>query len=123
MNNDKLTQLDIEDFIWLIYIGIIVLSWYSNSLERDYYINNNINSKNKYRKILILIFTVLNIIYFYFLNDSYNGIKSINNIDSKKKKDLNYLSFVASLLISISGIILLYIAIVDDDLDVEIAFN
>ena len=30
--NKKLEELKIEDFIWVIYIGIIVLSWYSNSL-------------------------------------------------------------------------------------------
>ena len=42
MNNyklqNKLVQLKIEDYIWVIYIGIILLSWYSNSLERKYFI-------------------------------------------------------------------------------------
>jgi hypothetical protein len=42
---NKLKQLDIEDFIWLIYIGIIIMSWYSNSLERDFFVNNNETSK------------------------------------------------------------------------------
>ena len=65
----------------------------------------------------------LNIVYFYFLNDSYKSINNYKSNDSKKKKDLNNLSFVASLLICISGIILLYIAINDNDLDVELAFN
>ena len=36
--NEKLKQLKTEDFIWVIYIFIIFLSWYSNSLERKYYI-------------------------------------------------------------------------------------
>ena len=39
MNHDelsrKLKQLKTEDFIWLIYIGIIIMSWYSNNLEKN----------------------------------------------------------------------------------------
>ena len=52
---NRLKQLDIEDFIWIIYLGIIVLSYYSNSIEREYFLTNNSNSKEKYRKIMILI--------------------------------------------------------------------
>ena len=49
-NNDleeKLKQITIEDYIWIIYLGIIFLSWYGNSFERKYYKNNDLNSKNK----------------------------------------------------------------------------
>ena len=121
--NKKLKQLDNEDFIWIIYLGIIILSWYSNSLERNYYKNNDQHSKDVYQEILIFIFSIVNVVYFYFLNDSINSINELKINDSKKKKDLTYLSFIASLFISISGIILLYIAINNNDLDVELAFN
>lgn len=120
---EKLRQIRIEDFIWVIYIGIIVLSYYSNYLERKYYVNNNIDSKNKYRKIIIVIFSILIIVYFYFLVDSYNSVRDLNRFDTEKKKRLIYLSFLASLLIFISGLIFLYIAISDTDLNVELAFN
>jgi len=43
--------------------------------------------------------------------------------DSKKKKDLTYLSMIGSILILISGFIFLYIAIKDEEINVEIAFN
>ena len=43
--------------------------------------------------------------------------------DSNKKKNLTVLSLIGSLLIVISGIIFLHIAIMDEDIDVEIAFN
>ena len=121
--NKRLKQLKIEDFIWLIYVGIIVLSWYSNSLERKYFIYNDINSKEKYRKIMIFIFCVLIVIYIYFLKDSYDDLKSLNNSDSIEKRNLTFLSFLGSLLILISGFIFLYIAIMDEDINVEIAFN
>ena len=62
--NNKLDQLNMEDAIWVIYIGIICLSWYSNILEKNYFIYNDNESKEEYRKIMVLIFGVLVIIYF-----------------------------------------------------------
>ena len=121
--NNKLKQLKIEDFIWLIYIGIIFLSWYSNTLERKYFIYNDNISKEKYRNIIILIFSILTVIYLYFLKDSYNDYKNLKPYDSEKKKELVTLSLFSSLLIAISGAIFLYIAILDEDLNVELAFN
>ncbi len=119
----KLKQLDIEDFIWIIYIFIILASWFANSLERDYFITNNKESKKEYQNIMIFIFSILVIVYFYFLSDSYNDIKSFKSTDFPKSKFLNILSFIGSLLIAISGLIYLYIAINDDELNVELAFN
>lgn len=121
--NSKLNQLKTENFIWFIYIGIIFLSWYANSLEKNYFIYNDLESKDKYRKVMIFIFSLLIIVYLYFLKDSYVDLKSINAYDTEKKKNLTYLSFIASLLIAISGFIFLYIAYCDEELDVELAFN
>lgn len=99
------------------------MSWYSNNLERKYFIYNDLESREKYRKIMILIFSILIIVYFYFLRDSYDDVKNINPCDSNEIKNLTNLSFIASLLIFISGLIFLYIAIKDEELNVEIAFN
>ena len=121
--NSKLKQLKIEDYIWIIYIGIIILSWYSNSLERKYYIYNDINSKNNYQHIMIIIFIILVIVYLYFLKSSIDDIRNIKPSDSPKKKRLVYLSFIGSLFVALSGFIFLYVAINNQDLDVELAFN
>ena len=121
--NDKLKQITIEDYIWIIYLGIIFLSWYGNSFERKYYINNDLSSKTKYKNITILIFSILIIVYLYFLKGSINDIKNIKPYYSKKKKDLIYLSFLGSLFVTLSGAIFLFIAITDNNLDVEIAFT
>lgn len=120
---ERLKEIKIEDFIWIIYIGIIFFSWYSNSLETKYFKYNDLESKEKYREITIIIFITLLIVYYYFLKDSIDSIKKLKETDSDKKKLLVYLSFIASLLIFISGIIFLFIAISDEDVDVEIAFN
>ncbi len=119
----RLTQLKIEDFIWVIYIGIIILSWYGNSLERKYFIFNDLESRDKYRRILITTFLILLVIYIYILKESYDELKIVDPNDSEQKKKLIFLSFLGSLLIAMSGIIFLYIAFKDEEVDIEIAFN
>ena len=119
----RLEQIRVEDYIWIVYTGIIALSLYANRLERKYFITKDLKSKNEYRNIMIAIFLVLYLVYSYFLNDSWDDFKNINKIKDKKKKDLVTLSFLGSLLIFISGAIFLYIAIVDENIDVELAFN
>ena len=120
---EKLRELKTEDFIWVIYIGIIVLSWISNSFERDYFVNDNIKSRDTYRNILIIIFAILIIVYIYFFKESINDIRNLKPSDSEQKKVFVYLSALGSFLILVSGIIFLFIAIADENIDVELAFN
>ena len=120
---ERLKQIDTEDFIWPIYIGIIFLSWYANDLERKSLIDNDEISKNKYQNIMIFIFIVLAIIYFYFFKKSLDEFNKLKKTDSSKKKEYAALSTFASLLLVISGLIFLYIAIDDQDLNAELAFN
>ena len=121
--NDKIKEINTEDMIWVIYLGIIFLSFYSNNLEKKYYINNDKIAKEKYQKILIFIFAILFIVYIYFLKGSVDSLKKLKPSDNPKRKKLVVLSFIASLLITISGFLYLYVAIMDDNLDVELAFN
>ncbi len=72
---------------------------------------------------MIIIFSILAIVYTYFFKDSLDDVLSLNNNDSDKKKNLVSLSFIASFLILVSGLIFLYIAIEDEELNVELAFN
>ena len=119
----KLNDIKIEDYIWVIYIIIICASWYANDLERKYFIDNDNNDKNQYRRIMISIFSILLIIYFYFFISSLKGIYSLKQNDDIKKQKLTELSAMGSLFIVISGLIFLYIAFNDNNIDVEIAFN
>ncbi|MGN1353267.1 MAG: hypothetical protein ACI4WF_04355 [Bacilli bacterium] len=120
---DKLNDIKIENYIWVIYIFIIILSWYANSKEKNFLINQDEKSRKEYQNLLILIFTILVIIYYYFAESSYDDIKKLKLNDTNKKKVLTYMSFLGSFLVLISGIIFLTIAINDENLDVEIAFN
>ena len=118
--SDILKKLDIENFIWIIYIILILLSIYSNKYEKEYYLNNNLKAKENYRKLNIFIFSTALIIYLYFFEDSIKNIKTKNN---NSKDMFNNLNFIANSLILISGCIYLYIAIFDVDLNTELALT
>ena len=121
--NNKLKQISTENYIWLIYLGIIFFSWIANNYEKRYFIYKDIELRKKYQRLMIIIFSILIIIYLYFFKSSIEDIKNLKPYDSEKKKRLVYLSFLGSLFIVLSGIIFLYIAINDEELEIEIAFN
>ena len=120
---DKLEDIKIENFIWVIYIAIIFLSWYANSKEKKYLLYNVLLSKKEYQNLLILIFTILVIIYFYFAKSGYEDILNLTSYDSPKKQMLTKFAFIGSFLILVSGIIYLVLAILDDEIEIELAFN
>ena len=62
------------------------------------------------------------IVYIYFFYDSYSSLKDIEKYSKEKQKKM-LLSFLGSTFILLSGIIFLYLAYIDNDLDVELAFN
>lgn len=124
--NDKLKRLEdikIENIVWIIYIGIIILSWYANSKEKKYLLYNDLFSKKEYQNLLILIFTILVIVYFYFAKSGYEDILNLTSYDSPKKQMLTKFAFIGSFLILVSGIIYLILAILDDEIEIELAFN
>ena len=124
--NDKLKSLEdikIENIVWIIYIGIIILSWYANSKEKKYLLYNDLLSKKEYQNLLILIFTILVIIYFNFAKSGYEDILNLTSYDSPKKQMLTKFAFIGSFLILVSGIIYLILAILDDEIEIELAFN
>lgn len=122
-NLDRLKEIKDENIVWIIYIGIIILSYYANYKEVKYILYNDEKSRKKYQDTMILIFTILVIIYYYFTKQTYINIKKLNSRDSEKKITLTYASFIGTLLVLISGIIFLSIVILDKNIELEIAFN
>lgn len=121
--NDRLKDIKVENFVCLIYIFIIFLSYCANYKETNFILYNDNKSKREYQNLLILIFSILLIVYLYFAYSSYEDIKDLKSYDTDKKKYLTYASFIGSFLILISGIIFWIIAILDEEIDVELAFN
>lgn len=119
----RLKQINTEYFVWIIYLIIIGLSMYGNSFEKEYFLHNDYSAREKYREINTFVFIIAVIIYSYFVIDNYEDVKELKETDTKKKKNLTELSFFATCLVLVSGIIFLYIIINDPDIDTEIAFS
>ena len=113
---DKLEDIKEENLIWIIYIIIIILSYYANSKEKKYLLYNDEEARREYQSLLIII-------YYHFTKSSYEDILKLNSSDTNKKIILTKASFIGTLLVLISGIIFLTIAINDENIDVELAFN
>ena len=120
---NRLIALKIEDTIWIVLIGLILLSFYGNNIERDYLITGNEIQKEKYRHLTTFIFTVATLVYLYYAIDSKTSYQKLKPTDSQKKKINTTLSFLASILILCAGIIYIYISITDTELDIELAYN
>ena len=120
---NRLRKLEIEDFLWIILIGLVILSLYTNEVERHFLIYQDEVSKNRYRHWQIFIFAIAACIYLYYTIDSYQDLVSLKEDSTPKRVSHTYLSLVSSLAILLAGIIPLYIAITDTDVETEIALN
>ena len=125
MNNteDILKQIDIENLIWIIYLGIIFLCFISNNYEKVYYKTNDEEAKNMYQSLNIIIFSIVFFVYIYYFLGSYQSFINLKITDNDNKKLFNTLNFIASTLVVIAGGIFLFIALYDDELTTEIAFS
>ncbi len=120
---NRLKDIKIENYIWIIYIGIIILSFYANELEKKFILYDDEEARKNYQNTIILIFSILVIIYYYFANSDYKNLKNLNETDTDKKIILTFLAFIGSSLVLISGIIFLIIAYLDEEISIELAFN
>lgn len=115
---DYIRRLRLEDIVWAVYVSLGILNIISNSYEEVYVKCNNIEDRNMFRSINIFIFTAAIFVYGFFVirNLKYKSNKN-NDIDREK---LNYLSFTASIIFLIGGIINLYVEIQGYNKDLEI---
>lgn len=102
---DRLNDIKTENIIWVIYIFIIVLGFIANNYETNYIKYNDNKSKDNYRNLMLLIFSILVIVYFRILKDSLRDVKKTSYLNNKVSK-LNKLSFIGSLYIMIQILML-----------------
>ena len=84
---------------------------------------DDIKSREEYKKVITFTFFVVVIVYVYFFKNSLDDFLNLKPNDSDYKKKIVSLSFLASSFILASGVIFLYLAIVDGGINVELAFN
>lgn len=108
MNEDRITTLKNENIVWALYLLFAIAGTHANNLEIEDIKNKNQKNRKKYKTINIIILIIALFIYLYFVNLTFNRYKRKN-----KKEDL--LSLIASTLVLIAGIILLYVEITGDE--------
>jgi len=96
----KLKELEIDDYIWYIYIFIVFAALVSNSFERDYTITKNKEEYESYHIINIILLTLAFFIYLYFLK--------VNAEHYEQKRDSsNAFSLLGTIFLLLSGSLLL----------------
>lgn len=103
MEDDKLKSIDEEDFLFVIFIVLILVKMYSNSVERKYRTNHDEKSRKGYHHVNEIAFGISIVIYIYIVYSNY------------RDKDTNNLVFLANVLSLVVFIIFMYLEIVCDD--------
>ena len=119
--NKRIKKLKLENIIWGIYIVIIALNFISNDYEKYYYLTKDIRYRKIYKNINIFAIGITILIYAYTEINSYLNYK--NKTNNKEKDKYKAYSLIASTLILIGGLILLYNAIFDNTIEEEIALE
>lgn len=104
---EKLKRLKTEDWIWIIYFFIAAFALLSNSLDRDYLLNNNIQSYKKEKVINITIFLIVFFIYIYFVLLLTQDLKDMEHNFNNAQYRNTFLRLIAALLFLIGGAIYL----------------
>ena len=108
---EKLKRLQIEDWIWIIYVFVAIFAIVSNYFERKYELTKIKEYHQKFKTINIILFTVAFFIYLYFEVLNYEDINEYKENTTKKEVLTRQASFVASTLFLIGGIIYLVVEI------------
>lgn len=109
-NVKQLIRIENENYIWVIYIFILIFNFISNKYEKDYIIYNNLKDQKIYLTINKIVVIVLFLVYLYFLGLSLDDIKSAQvNVSKKRLLNLN-LQLIANVLFVIGGAIIIYIS-------------
>lgn len=100
---DKLKQIDLEDFVLIIFIALFIMKMWSNLEEREYRIYNDIEKKKRYHYINEFTFIVAFLIYAYYVYRDYNN------------EEKNHLVMFANILSLVTLIIFIYLEVTSND--------
>lgn len=102
--DNKLRELGREDYIWIIFICLSILSIVADSYQRNYIIYNSKFDGEVANKIYILILVVTILIYLYFFRRNYRAYINSDFMNS----DIYEIKLFGSILFIVGGLCLLY---------------
>lgn len=101
---NELNRLNFEDFLWIIFIAIGIITIYGNYNQKMYIKTKDDYFNKKSNDIFEIALTTSLLIYIYFFTRNY---KAYNN-SSKEEKNLYEIKLVGSSLFIIGILCLLY---------------
>ena len=122
MNNniiETLKRINIEDYIWIIYLFLVGYNLYSNYLEKKFLISKDKYLYNKFHSINTTVSFIALIIFIYFLIIAYEDLNKLNINSKEDEKKFKTLKKIDSLLFVIGKAISLYVVAKSPDLDNE----
>ena len=117
----RINEINTENVVFLIFIILIIMSYVANSFEKKYFLYSDNSYKKIYYYIQVVIFFVVVSVNLYYVYISYLEVANLSWCSSYKKIKYAYLDYYASIFALIAGLILLYVAIDDVDIDTEIS--
>ena len=115
---ERLKEIKINDFIFVVYIVISIAAIICNNIEEDN-IKNNKESTKVITSIRSAIIIVGIIIYLYFVYTSYKNFKNPNKNLSKKDKKANNYALLSSILFLIASIIVFYVNLLNTNEEID----
>ncbi len=116
-DSETLKEINIEDYIWIIYVFLAIFAIISNYYEKEYVKKHKKKDEKTFRNINTFIFAITLIIYIYFVTVNYKHIKKLDKNASFKDILISNAGFIASILFLIAGAISLIISIFGSDDD------
>ena len=116
-NNEKLQEIELENYIIIIYFILLLIYLYANTIEVNYIKYGNKEDKEKYRTLLYIVFGTTFIISLFF---TITSIEDLNITDNPEAYKLKELSTIANILVLIASTIIIYLIYKDKDIILEI---
>ena len=118
INYERLKEIKINDFIFVVYIVISIAAIICNNIEENN-IKNNKESTKVITSIRSAIIIVGILIYLYFVYTSYKNFKNPNKNLSKKDKKANNYALLSSILFLIASIIVFYVNLLNTNEEID----
>ena len=116
--NEKLQDIQEENYIIGIYFVLLFIYLYANTVEVEYIKNNDNNAKEIYRKLLFIVFGISFIITLYYSIENIKDLRKFENTETHKLKEF---STLANIFILIATVIYIYIIYKDEDINLEVS--
>ncbi|MCI6265228.1 MAG: hypothetical protein MR598_00085 [Erysipelotrichaceae bacterium] len=110
-NQDQLTELKIDEWIWITFIALSLLNIFGDEYEKDYCLNNDIEKDRIAKKIFTFTVFISLLIYLYLAYQRYHKVKKLR-LQCQDSKIWETRLF-GSMLVVLATILFLYCQIED----------